>query len=160
MPGVTIGEEATIGSDALVAKNIPDRSFAVGVPAKVVKTGDQYIKVMDEQSKQALISEIFSEFSKYMEEFHNTASSLKASDNELSLVFSDGYIMKYSLHETTAGPNSTLLTELPEHASLTRNIFDLKGKCCLHPLNTREDIFKGFVSNYGIRFIIKGKYHE
>ena len=37
MPGVTIGEGAIIGAGALVTKDIPPYSLAVGQPAKVVK---------------------------------------------------------------------------------------------------------------------------
>lgn len=37
MPGVKIGNGCIIGAAAVVTKNIPDYSVAVGVPAKVVK---------------------------------------------------------------------------------------------------------------------------
>lgn len=37
MPGVTIGKGTIIGANAVVTKNIPAYSIAVGVPAKVVK---------------------------------------------------------------------------------------------------------------------------
>ena len=37
MPGVTIGEGAIIGTNALVTKDVPAWSIAVGSPAKVVK---------------------------------------------------------------------------------------------------------------------------
>lgn len=35
--GVTIGENAVIGGGAVVNRDIPDRCFAVGVPARVIK---------------------------------------------------------------------------------------------------------------------------
>ena len=38
MPGVTIGEGAIIGAGAVVTKDIPPYSLAIGVPAKVVKS--------------------------------------------------------------------------------------------------------------------------
>lgn len=38
LPGVTIGENAIIGTGAVVTKNIPANSIAVGTPAKVIKT--------------------------------------------------------------------------------------------------------------------------
>jgi len=38
LPGVTIGDRSVIGAGAVVTKNIPDNSIAVGVPAKVIKT--------------------------------------------------------------------------------------------------------------------------
>jgi acetyltransferase-like isoleucine patch superfamily enzyme len=37
MPGVTIGKGAIIGAGAIVTKDIPDYSLAIGIPAKVVK---------------------------------------------------------------------------------------------------------------------------
>lgn len=38
MPGVRIGRGCVIGANAVVTKDIPDYSIAVGVPAKVIKT--------------------------------------------------------------------------------------------------------------------------
>lgn len=40
LPGVTIGENAIIGSGAVVTKDIPDNTVAVGNPARVIKTLD------------------------------------------------------------------------------------------------------------------------
>ena len=40
MPGVTIGENAIIGTGAVVTKDVPDNCMDVGVPAKVVKKLD------------------------------------------------------------------------------------------------------------------------
>lgn len=42
MPGVTIGKNSIIGCGAVVTKNIPPNSVAVGVPAKVIKSIDDY----------------------------------------------------------------------------------------------------------------------
>ncbi len=42
MPGVTIGSRCVIGAHALVTKDIPDGSVAVGVPAKVVMSTMEY----------------------------------------------------------------------------------------------------------------------
>jgi len=38
LPGVTIGADSVIGAGAVVSKDIPPRSLAVGVPAKVIRT--------------------------------------------------------------------------------------------------------------------------
>ena len=37
LPGVTIGENAIIGTGSVVTKDVPDNCIAVGVPAKIVK---------------------------------------------------------------------------------------------------------------------------
>ena len=54
MPGVTIGEGAIIGAGAIVTKNIPPYSLAIGQPAKVIK---QYPKLLvDEKDKINILS--------------------------------------------------------------------------------------------------------
>lgn len=42
MPNVKIGNNVIVGCGAIVTRDIPDNSVAVGVPAKVIKTIDQY----------------------------------------------------------------------------------------------------------------------
>lgn len=42
MPGVTIGDGATIGAKSLVTKDIPAGALAVGNPAKVIRTAAEY----------------------------------------------------------------------------------------------------------------------
>lgn len=37
LPGVTIGRNSVVGAGAVVTKDIPPYSIAVGVPAKVIK---------------------------------------------------------------------------------------------------------------------------
>lgn len=42
MPNVKIGNNCVIGCGSIVTKDIPDNSVAVGVPAKVIETIDEY----------------------------------------------------------------------------------------------------------------------
>ena len=44
MPGVSIGDNCIIGCGAVVTKDIPANSVAVGVPARVIKSIDEYYK--------------------------------------------------------------------------------------------------------------------
>ena len=50
LPGVTIGNNVVIGAGAVVTKDIPDNSLAVGVPAKVIKTADEYLEKLKAES--------------------------------------------------------------------------------------------------------------
>lgn len=42
MPGVSIGKNCVIGCNAVVTRDIPDNSVAAGVPARVIKSINQY----------------------------------------------------------------------------------------------------------------------
>lgn len=48
--GVTIGNNVVIGAGAVVTKDIPDNSVAVGVPARVIKTADEYLEKLKRES--------------------------------------------------------------------------------------------------------------
>lgn len=50
LPGVSIGNRVIIGTGAVVTKDIPDNSVAVGVPARVIKTVDEYLESAKEKS--------------------------------------------------------------------------------------------------------------
>lgn len=44
MPGVHVGSNCIIGVGAVVTHNIPDNSIAVGVPARVIESVDEYVR--------------------------------------------------------------------------------------------------------------------
>lgn len=50
LPGVTIGSNVIIGAGAVVSRSIPDNSLAVGVPARVIKTADEYFEKIQRES--------------------------------------------------------------------------------------------------------------
>lgn len=50
LPGVTIGNNCVIGAGSIVSRNIPDGSVAVGSPARVIKTTDEYFEKIQKES--------------------------------------------------------------------------------------------------------------
>lgn len=50
LPGVTIGSNVVIGAGAIVSRDIPDNSVVVGVPARVIKTADEYLEKLKRES--------------------------------------------------------------------------------------------------------------
>lgn len=70
MPGVTIGDNVVIGCGAVVTKNIPSNSVAVGVPARVIESIDEYYekakdrvvytKGLKGEAKRKKLEELFS----------------------------------------------------------------------------------------------------
>ena len=50
LPGVTIGNDVVIGTRAVVTKDIPDNSVIGGVPARIIKTTDEYLEKIKKES--------------------------------------------------------------------------------------------------------------
>ncbi|WP_338139459.1 acyltransferase [Priestia megaterium] len=44
MPGVTIGDNVIVGVGAIVTKDVPPNSVVAGIPAKVIKSIDEYFE--------------------------------------------------------------------------------------------------------------------
>lgn len=69
MPNVVIGSNVIIGAGAVVTHNIPDNTVVAGVPARVIRTIDEYYKKNSERivetkglsckEKQAFIERMF-----------------------------------------------------------------------------------------------------
>lgn len=50
LPGVTVGDDCIIGAGAIVTKDIPAGSVAVGCPARVIKSTTDYYRQAKEKS--------------------------------------------------------------------------------------------------------------
>ena len=50
LPGVHIGNNVVVGAGAIVSRDIPDNSVAVGVPARVIKSADEYLEKIKKES--------------------------------------------------------------------------------------------------------------
>ena len=50
LPGIKIGSNVVIGAGAIVAKDIPDNVVVAGVPAKMIKTVDEYLDKLKKES--------------------------------------------------------------------------------------------------------------
>ena len=50
LPGVTIGNRCIIGAGSIVTKNVPDNSVVAGVPARFIRSVDDYLLDMRKKS--------------------------------------------------------------------------------------------------------------
>lgn len=67
MPGVSIGDGATIGANSLVTKSIPAGALAVGNPAKVIRTSEEYPNRPTPSQKIEMLKKIMIEFREHLE---------------------------------------------------------------------------------------------
>lgn len=67
LPGVTIGDNVIIGANSVVSKDIPSNSVAIGNPARVVCTYDEYVsRKNSELEKTPRFSEDYTLRNKYL----------------------------------------------------------------------------------------------
>lgn len=66
LPGTTIGDGATIGSNSLVKETIPPRCLAVGFPARVVVKAPYFPRTVTEGEKVQYLQEIVAEMLQYL----------------------------------------------------------------------------------------------
>ena len=72
LPGVTIGDNVVIGARSVVTRDVPSNSVAVGQPARVIKTIDEYLEKLKAESLhlgQLSGSEKDKALKKYYQEF-------------------------------------------------------------------------------------------
>lgn len=50
MPGVTIGNNVIIAAGSVVTKDVPNHSVVGGIPARVIKTSDEYFEKIKKES--------------------------------------------------------------------------------------------------------------
>ncbi|TFG28892.1 hypothetical protein EU528_10585 [Candidatus Thorarchaeota archaeon] len=66
LPNVHIGKEATIGAGSVINRDIPARSLAAGVPAKVLRKDEEYIKKYTDKEKRDILKDMLVELVGYL----------------------------------------------------------------------------------------------
>lgn len=66
LPNVHIGREATIGAGSVINRDVPARSLAAGVPAKVLRTDSEYIKSFTSTEKKNILKDMLVELVGYL----------------------------------------------------------------------------------------------
>jgi acetyltransferase-like isoleucine patch superfamily enzyme len=163
MPNVTINEYATIGAGSIITKDIPAYSLAAGSPAKVLRSGNEYIKQYDHIQKFQILVSILEEFADFLRytnretveiEKHTDFIKLKSNSIKVYLISNKESLEKISVKKmevviSMAKINSELRTKY-----LSENIiwFDLAARETHFYQNYSWKTTKDFLSRYGIRF--------
>ena len=159
MPGTVIGDGSVIGANSLVSGNIPERSLAVGSPAKVIRSAPDFPKTVPEAQRAEMIAEMVREFDRYMT-YHGVAIAPAAGGARYTT--KDGM---WTLHRRAPnaampqlGRGDTLLTDVAlsddDRAKLrTAGVYwlDLRGKSRSVTGSPLTEELAGFLSRYGIR---------
>ena len=148
MPGVTIGENATIGSAATIVKDISNGYFAAGSPAKELKPDTEYVKP---ENNIKVLKEILHEQSLDYNFQHGT--SYQVDLEKLEIRNNDKVLVKY--YTSYENLNADLcLIDTEKTIQSSNNIINLKNNLAsIKQRNTFTENFIDFLSNYGIRII-------
>lgn len=122
LKGVTIGDNCIIGAGSIVNKSIPSNSVAVGSPAKVVCSVEEYYKKRKSlQLKEAL------EYGRELAAFKGGVENLQMSD------FSEEWVLFLSE------------AEYNENTSIQRHVdFRLKGRVDIHEFLNKPKPYPNF----------------
>lgn len=175
LPGVSIGEGATIGANSLVVKDIPPYSLAVGIPAKVIKSGESYPMKIDDNTKLDILIKILDEFAGYLRyygadvektsisdvvvkyEFKWHESKRKMVKQPLIFIFGslDDEKLRRIYDELRQGLGGVILSmHAVEEKSMLDKVmwFDIERKVCWGRSNELGEELRAYLSRYGIRF--------
>jgi len=146
-PGVTIGDDAICAFGSYINSDIPEGALAAGLPAKVKRTKDQFVKNIDTVQKLDLLDMIISEYQDYIQ-FIDKRPALKVTisnySKEIKLQNNITYII--------------LKGRTPIKSGFTYAVFNIEeGKCYNFGINRRDfNTLRKFLSRYGIRFLTSG----
>ncbi len=158
MPNVTVGEYATIGAGSIITKDIPARSLAAGSPAKVLRTGSEYINELTEDEKHLRVQEILKEFAEF-QAFKLERPVRHEGTTEGMVIHDGGASVRYA-RSMTGLSNEPLGVYLgPLSAEQQRTLdaggkawFDILGRSTRFSKRSGWQEVRDFFSRYGIRF--------
>jgi acetyltransferase-like isoleucine patch superfamily enzyme len=151
MPGVTIGRNVTIGSSSLISKDAPDDTFFGGMPAKVLKQKDEYVRKMSSIDVFNQIGEILDEFVIHQNHFFSSNYQKKSTGDEIMISQNDIIKAVFSNNKNISVDNNVLLLSYFTTDSLTHNQLDLLNNICYSQTIPIGIQLKSYLTLYGIK---------
>jgi acetyltransferase-like isoleucine patch superfamily enzyme len=155
LPGVTIGDYSTIGAGAVVARNVPDHSLAMGNPATIVKSGPNYPVPLTHARMDQLLSSILSDYACTLEPKGIQVTAKPAPDHDTLVVNMNGrdYTIAYVRYGRGPRPQPDITVafgDLPEGAA-GKCHFNLKTLAVTGELTTLGEDLRDYLRRRAIR---------
>ena len=169
LPNVHIGKEATIGAGSVINRDIPARSLAAGVPAKVLRKDGEYIKRYTDEEKRDILKDMLVELVGYLRiedwsvtdpiqekayaktTFRTPHGPSSKQDNHVVFMFEDKDEYWNMIEERTF-----VITLFPMNAERTSSLeeqgcwwFDLANSTWGGPRTKVSLVINGWLSRYG-----------
>ena len=166
MPGVNIGDGATIGAGSLVTKNVPAGALAVGSPAKVLRSSDEYPARLEANQKIELLRQIITEFTDYLKHAGLKANNDQQSGQDKVTVIDEAgqshvFIVSYNGNCDSLDPSSinvllSLIRISPQQRLAIENSnqmwLDIYSKERGGTSSFMNEELVEFIKRYGVRF--------
>lgn len=157
LPGVEIGDGATIGAGSVVNRSIPAGALAAGVPAKVLKLAEEWPRPIDEEAQWSLARSMFQEFLSFAADNGACIGSGETNQDRVTARFAYGAASaKIALVRRAADalPGDDLLVALDGVPCSGRTASWFSLVTCRKG-GRRDDLaaeVEDFISRYGVRF--------
>lgn len=172
MPGVTIGDGATIGANSLVNKDVPAGSLAAGNPAKVLRGPDQWPRRLDDAARDEMVREMLEEYFGFLRYHGMEVDELSAAPLRVRITRTERRLLgrrRRGFHLVYVGPGETadvsdadertaylsfeaIADEVRAHLEAAGTMWvDLAGKRRWGTNDAGEETVL-FLSRYGLRF--------
>ena len=161
---ICIGDDAVIGTGAYVASDIPAGVLAVGMPAKPVRSGEQYLVHYSEGEKLSILRNILTEFCTHLEDFAQAQWQLDETGGGLVWRLTIPGREQVSEVELVALPNlatsdrvSVIFGEVLSDTTVTWNregkeYYSIASRQCSERLSEIGEGLRDFFKRYGIYF--------
>jgi acetyltransferase-like isoleucine patch superfamily enzyme len=156
LPGMSIGDNCTIGANSLINISIPDNSLASGNPIKIALSGEKkWPRKLNDGDKIKTLKKIIEEYISYIQ-YYSKNITIHRSKNVEEISFNDTHSKLYIFWEKTERypvlkKNIIFLLDDDELITGQGMIINLKQRTRSGTLTDGEEFLK-FLSRYGIRF--------
>lgn len=164
MPGVTIGDEAVVGTGSVVNRSVEPGAFVLGQPAKQLKSRDEFISHYDTGQRMDMLQDILKEFGEYVAHFGKVQATVTGGR---SLVLAKGSarqvvrlverVDELPLGDSSAGDIVICHDDIDRgsRAALEgRGIrwFSYQGHACCERMDDICEALLEYLNRYGLRF--------
>jgi acetyltransferase-like isoleucine patch superfamily enzyme len=156
LPGVSIGDHATIGAGAVVNRSIPTGALAAGVPAKVLRSSNDWPRRIEPEEQWLLARKVFGELVAHIESNGLSVEVSATEERNTARAAYGGRVWELALTRdgTDSPPTEDVVIQLNGTPADGRGnawfaLLDKRRSGIRHPL--AEEV-ADFLSRYGVRF--------
>lgn len=161
MPGITIGNGATVAGGSVVTRDVPDYCMVGGVPARIIRQENYPVK-MDSNKKNNLMKTVLHDFEGYFKNFlgYSSIRSVDLNDDMMLITGDSGsfiYLKNFESEQiekirSYSSKDIELVSfQVPYELKQTYRWIELDSETKSGRLNRVSEEFAQFISRYGVR---------